>query len=251
MQVRQLEQASGGQAAVDASAKLQTLQRQFEESERLRKEREAKLKTLEEENAKLKAVKPAPATDPKAEEEAAKAAAKIKELQAQLDKSNAQLDAADKSLKAAQAKSAQNSNDIDYTFTWPYGGKEPAIGGTFNDWKVTFQNSNIQFWREIEPFQVQKMTRNGDDFNTTVTGLKPNTKYLYKYNIDGKWQEDLTAPTDNSEKVNGRPVINNVLLTGSADRTTRLLVAEKERDALFRQVCHHVKMTFLTSSGQE
>lgn len=36
----------------------------------------------------------------------------------------------------------------------------------------------------------------------TVKGLQPDFKYLYKYVINDEWKEDLTAPTDESQKVN-------------------------------------------------
>ncbi|PRP81942.1 mitochondrial chaperone BCS1 [Planoprotostelium fungivorum] len=218
-QVRQFEQKSGDRSAVDASARLQKLQREYEESERARKEHQAKSSSLEAELAKLKSAKPvAPAADPKDKEELSKSNAKVKDLESQLLALNTQLEASQKYMKAAESKRTATDDAIDYTFTWPYGGKDIAIGGTFNNW------------------QVQKMTRSGDDFNATVSGLKPNTKYLYKYNVDGVWKEDLTAPTDDSERVNQRPVINNVLNTGSSDKAARLVAAEKERDQLFRQV---------------
>ncbi|PRP88669.1 viral A-type inclusion protein [Planoprotostelium fungivorum] len=107
---------------------------------------------------------------------------------------------------------------ISYTFRWPYGGNEIAVGGEFNNWEKA----------------VAKKEENGD-FAVKIDGLKPETKYLYKYVIDGEWKEDATAPTDDSQKVGGRNVINNVLVTGSASKDQRILALEKERDALFRQ----------------
>jgi len=107
---------------------------------------------------------------------------------------------------------------ISYTFRWPYAASQVAVGGQFNNWTEA------------------KAIKEGNEFQIKIDGLKPNSKYLYKYIIDGVWKEDETAPTDNSEVVNGRAVINNVLVTGSSSLEDRLLQTEKERDALFRQV---------------
>jgi len=115
-------------------------------------------------------------------------------------------------------QTASSAETMNYTFRWPYGGSELGVAGEFNNW--TFA----------------PMTKEGDEFHVTVEGLKPETKYLYKYVIDGQWKEDLTAPTDDSQKVNDRNVINNVLKTGSASKDVRITALEKERDSLFRKV---------------
>ncbi|PRP88981.1 hypothetical protein PROFUN_02259 [Planoprotostelium fungivorum] len=125
----------------------------------------------------------------------------------------------DSSSIFTKRKTTHMADTISYTFRWPYGAKQSAaVGGQFSDWK------------EI------KGEKEGDEYHIKVAGLKPHTKYLYKYIIDGVWKEDETAPTDDSEKVNGRAVVNNVLVTGASSAAERLLQTEKERDALFRQV---------------
>jgi len=110
------------------------------------------------------------------------------------------------------------SESITYTFRWPYAGTQLCVGGSWNGWVA------------------MPMHKEGPEFVLTVTGLKPNTRYLYKYVVDGNWQEDLTSPIDQGEIVNGRPVKNNVLATGSADVSARLAAAERERDVFFRTI---------------
>jgi hypothetical protein len=126
--------------------------------------------------------------------------------------------------KLKSLKSSQNSSQkehvteatISYTFRWPYGGKELGVAGDWNDWKAI------------------PMEKSGEEFIGKVGGLKPLHRYLYKYVVDGIWQEDHTSPVSQEEMVNGVPVTNNVLVTGPLDSEERVSQLEKERDALYR-----------------
>eukprot|EP01117_Protostelium_nocturnum_P002729 TRINITY_DN135_c1_g1_i4.p1 TRINITY_DN135_c1_g1~~TRINITY_DN135_c1_g1_i4.p1 ORF type:complete len:1665 (+),score=885.28 TRINITY_DN135_c1_g1_i4:124-5118(+) len=135
---------------------------------------------------------------------------KLKDLQSKLEEKDREL---------SSKPTVSQAGTISYTFRWPYGGQKLAVGGQWNDW-------------HHEPMKLEP---NGE-FSLRVDGLKPQTRYLYKYHVDGVWKEDLTAPTDDGELVNGRNVINNILVTGSAAAEERLTETEKERDSLFRKV---------------
>eukprot|EP01117_Protostelium_nocturnum_P005379 TRINITY_DN1956_c0_g1_i2.p1 TRINITY_DN1956_c0_g1~~TRINITY_DN1956_c0_g1_i2.p1 ORF type:complete len:617 (-),score=291.59 TRINITY_DN1956_c0_g1_i2:474-2324(-) len=124
-----------------------------------------------------------------------------------------------KSSKAPPQNSSQKASQeatISYTFRWPYGGKELAVAGDWNEWKAI------------------PMEKKGEEFVVKVEGLKPLNRYLYKYVVDGVWQEDHTSPVSQEEMVNGNSVINNVLVTGPLDSDERISQLEKERDSLFR-----------------
>ncbi|PRP89497.1 hypothetical protein PROFUN_01360 [Planoprotostelium fungivorum] len=109
---------------------------------------------------------------------------------------------------------------INRTFRWYNGGRDVGISGQWNDWRV---------------IPMKPDSKEPSEMIVDVEGLKPNTQYLFRFNVDGEWKTDPTVPTVSST-VAGGEIFNNVINTGSLDTNDRLTEVEKENEILHRQI---------------
>ena len=99
---------------------------------------------------------------------------------------------------------ASNNIKTNYTFIWDEGGNDVKITGSFSDWKIKFQMTqiqNTQIFKCILPLG--------------------NEIYQYKFIVDGEWKFSKKFPT----KDDGNGNINNIL-----DNTKNILVEPKEKN---------------------
>ena len=99
---------------------------------------------------------------------------------------------------------ASNNIKKNYTFIWDEGGNDVKITGSFSDWKIKFQMTqiqNTQIFKCILPLG--------------------NEIYQYKFIVDGEWKFSKKFPT----KDDGNGNINNIL-----DNTKNILVEPKEKN---------------------